>query len=386
MKIEDIKKLEPYVVEQRRYLHEHPELSWHEFDTSKHVREELDKMGIPYEIVEKVGVVGIINGSKSGKSIGIRADMDALPITENTGLEFSSKNAGVMHACGHDMHTAVLLGTAKVLNEMKDELKGKVVLIFQPSEEKLEKLGASVMKEHPEVKALDRVIGLHVMPSLKAGQAALRVGPVMAATDMFDIFIEGKGGHGAMPHMTVDPIIAGVQLINAFQTIVSREIDPLKATVLSITAFNAGSSQNVIPSEAHLKGTARTFDNDMKDKIIEMMQRIADGVAEATRTKIRIENQKGPYATVNDEKATLMGIEVAKEVFGNGLVFDHPPIMPGEDFSEYLRQTPGVFMFLGVSNVANEFALHQDNFSPREDAMILAVEYFVKYAKKFLEE
>lgn len=386
----DIKKLvkdvEEYVIKQRRHFHENPELSWEEVETSKRIRAELDDMGIPYEVVKETGVVGTIKGGHPGKALGIRADIDALPVTEKTDLEFASKNDGVMHACGHDTHTAILLGTAKVLNEIKDELHGEIRLIFQPAEEFIQDSGAKYLSEVESVKSLDRIIALHIWAAIEAGKGALRVGPIMASADTFDIYIEGVGGHGAAPHTTVDPIVTGTEVVNALQTIVSREVDPLEPAVISVTAFNSGNSKNVIPRTAHLEGTVRAFNNDLRDEFEPMMKRVLDGVALTSRAKIELDFHRGTPATINDPEATEMGIEVMKEVFGDNFVPDFPMQMGGEDFAKYLVNTPGCLIYLGGAGPAGKFNQHHECFQVDESTFKLGVEYFVRYALKYLSE
>lgn len=381
-----LEEVEPYVIEQRRFFHENPELSWEEVETSNRIKSELDKMGIPYEVVKETGVVATIKGGHPGKALGIRADIDALPVQEETDLEFASKNKGVMHACGHDTHTAILMGAAKVLNELKGELYGEIRLIFQPAEEFIQDSGAKYLSEVESIKSLDRIIALHIWAAMDAGKGALRVGPIMASADTFDIYIEGVGGHGAAPHTTVDPIVTGAEVVNALQTIVSREIDPLEPSVVSVTAFNSGSSKNVIPGSAHLQGTVRAFNNDLRDKFPEQMKRVLDGVALTSRAKIELDFHPGTPATINEEEATAMGIEVAKEVFGDGFIPDWPMQMGGEDFAKYLVNTPGCLIYLGGAGPAGKFNQHHENFQVDESTFILGVEYFVKYALKYLSE
>lgn len=379
-----IKEVEEYVIKMRRYFHENPELSWDEYNTSKKIKEELEKMDIPFETVKETGVIGTIKGKNPGKSLGIRADIDALPVTEKTDLEFKSKNEGVMHACGHDSHTAILLGTGKVLSQMKDKINGEIKLIFQPAEEYIQDSGAKYLSEVESIKNLDRIIALHIWAAMDSGKGALRVGPIMASADTYDIYIKGVGGHGAAPHTTVDPIVAGTEVVTALQTIVSREIDPLEPAVISVTAFNSGNSKNVIPPTAHLEGTVRAFNNDLRDSFEERMKRVLDGVAKNTRAEIKLDFHRGTPATINEEEATKLGLEVGKEVFGENLITDWPKEMGGEDFAKYLINTPGCLLFLGGAGEAGKFNQHHENFQIDEKAFILGVEYFTKYAMKYL--
>lgn len=383
--IDKINENKDYVINLRRYFHENPELSWEEVNTSKRIRKELEEMNIPYELVKDIGVIGHIKGKGEGKRLGIRADIDALPVKEETGLSFASKNEGVMHACGHDAHISILLGAAKILNELKDEFKGEILIIFQPAEEYIQDSGAKYLSQVPEIKSLDRIIGLHIWGDIDSGSASLNEGPIMASADTFDIYIKGISGHGASPHKSIDPIFAGSMVVNALQTIVSRENDPLEPQVISVTAFNSGNSKNVIPETAHLEGTTRSFNNDLRSKYKSEMQRVLEGVAITTRAEIKLDYHDGTPATVNEKESTEMGIEVAKEVFKDGFIEDYPQLMGGEDFAKYLLNIPGCFLLLGGAGKKGKIAQHNEKFDIDEDALKLGVEYFVKYAIKYLK-
>lgn len=383
--IDKINENKDYVINLRRYFHENPELSWEEVNTSKRIRKELEEMNIPYELVKDIGVIGHIKGKGEGKRLGIRADIDALPVKEETGLSFASKNEGVMHACGHDAHISILLGAAKILNELKDEFKGEILIIFQPAEEYIQDSGAKYLSQVPEIKSLDRIIGLHIWGDIDSGSASLNEGAIMASADTFDIYIKGISGHGASPHKSIDPIVAGSMVVNALQTIVSRENDPLEPQVISVTAFNSGNSKNVIPETAHLEGTTRSFNNDLRSKYKSEMQRVLEGVAMTTRAEIKLDYHDGTPATVNEKESTEMGIEVAKEVFKDGFIEDYPQLMGGEDFAKYLLNIPGCFLLLGGAGKKGKIAQHNEKFDIDEDALKLGVEYFVKYAIKYLK-
>lgn len=382
---DEINENKDYVINLRRYFHENPELSWKEVNTSKRIQKEMDEMGIPYEVVKEIGVIGHIKGKGEGKKLGIRADIDALPVKEETGLPFASKNEGVMHACGHDAHISILLGTAKILNDLKDEFNGEILIIFQPAEEYIQDSGAKYLSQVPEIKGLDRIIGLHIWGDIDSGRASLKEGPIMASADTFDIYIKGISGHGASPHKSIDPIIAGSMVVNALQTIVSRENDPLEPQVISVTAFNSGNSKNVIPETAHLEGTTRSFNNDLRSKYKREMQRVLEGVAITTRAEIELDYHDGTPATVNEKESTEMGKEVAKEVFKDGFIEDYPQLMGGEDFAKYLLNIPGCFLLLGGAGKKGKIAQHNEKFDIDEDALVLGIEYFIKYALKYLK-
>lgn len=382
---EKLDNVSDYIVEMRRYFHENPELSWKEVNTSKKIREELDDFGIEYEVFKDTGVIAHIKGNSEGKQLGIRADIDALPVKEKTGLSFCSKNDGVMHACGHDAHIAILLGTAKLLNELRNEFCGEILLIFQPAEEYIQDSGAKYMSQIDEVKNLDRIIGLHIWGDIEVGKASLNEGPIMASADTFDIYINGKSGHGAAPHLSIDPIVAGAQLINALQTIITRENDPLEPQVISVTAFNSGNSKNVIPKTAHLEGTTRAFNNKLRSEYKDEMQRVIDGIEKITRAKIELDYHDGTPATVNEKEATLFGRKIAKEVFKEGFLEEYPMLMGGEDFAKYLVEIPGCFLLLGGAGKKGKVSQHSEKFDIDESALKLGVEYFVKYALEFLK-
>lgn len=382
-----IHSVEPYVIDQRRYFHENPELSWKEFNTSKRIQEELRKMDIPFITGCKTAVVGIIKGENPGPTLGIRADIDALPVCEKTDLDFASKTDGIMHACGHDAHAAILLGTAKVLSQMKDRLHGTVKLIFQPAEESIGNSGAKCIVENiEEFKDIDRIIALHVMSTIPSGHAWLKSGPLMASSDTFDISIKGKGGHGAMPSHSIDPVVAGAILVNSLQTFISRENDPLDTSVLTVAGFNSGGgAPNVIPETAHLIGTTRTISNKVRDNLEQNIKRIIDGVALTTRTQIDFDYHYGSPATINDKDASQLGEKILEEILGDGFTNDFPTAMGSEDFSEYLKVIPGCMMFLGAALEGQEYPHHNEKFILNEDVFIYGVEYFVKYALEYLK-
>lgn len=317
------KKIQNELVELRRYFHEHPELPWEEFNTQKKIMEYLDELGIPYQESSKTGVIATIKGPHSSdKILGIRADIDALPITEQAACEWKSQNEGKMHACGHDTHITMLLGAAKLLKQMEDELTITVRLLFQPAEECIENSGAALMKDDPALLECDRLIAMHIWSKIPAGYASLRYGPVMSAADTFDIYVKGKGGHGALPHQTVDPVVAASEFVLSMQRVVARELNPLEASVISITAFNSGTTSNVIPAEAHLMGTARTFTPETRDQYPEIIKRVAAGVGEATRTEIEVDYHFGPPPMINDDACVDTGRRAAETVFGKDHLTD----------------------------------------------------------------
>lgn len=381
------KDLEEYIISHRRYFHENPELSWHEEKTSTYILNELTKLGIEARKIVGTGVLGLINPDKDGKVLAIRADIDALPIEEKSDLDFKSKTKGVMHACGHDTHAAILLGACKKLVAMKDEL-GKVVLLFQPAEEFIKDSGAKHVIEEKilEKEGVDRIIALHIRSSLRSGTVAIQDGPIMASADTFSLEIIGNGGHGSEPHLTIDPIAIGSLIVQNLQNIVSRKNKPSKSIVLSVTAFNSGNTENVIPDRAELLGTTRTFDNKLRKKFPEMMETVIKGICEANEAKYRFKYNFGTPATVNEKESSDFGRRVAGEILGEENVVYHEPRMGGEDFAKYLTHIPGAMMFLGARIKDEDHPHHSSRFEIDESALKTGSEYFISYARNYFSQ
>ena len=381
------KKIQNELVELRRYFHEHPELPWEEFNTQKKIMEYLDELGIPYQESSKTGVIATIKGPHSSdKILGIRADIDALPITEQAACEWKSQNEGKMHACGHDTHITMLLGAAKLLKQMEDELTITVRLLFQPAEECIENSGAALMKDDPALLECDRLIAMHIWSKIPAGYASLRYGPVMSTADTFDIYVKGKGGHGALPHQTVDPVVAASEFVLSMQRVVARELNPLEASVISITAFNSGTTSNVIPAEAHLMGTARTFTPETRDQYPEIIKRVAAGVGEATRTEIEVDYHFGPPPMINDDACVDTGRRAAETVFGKDHLTDWELQMGGEDFAKYPQEKCLLLLGGGWPEEERQFPQHSPFFDIDESVLSLGVEYFVEYVQEYQKE
>jgi len=333
----------------RRHIHMNPELGRECHETAAFVVERLKEFGVD-EITTgwaESGVVAVINGQGEGPAIGLRADMDALPMEEITGLEYASKTPGKMHACGHDGHTAMLLGAAKYLSETRN-FAGKAVLIFQPDEE-LSGGGEAMVKEGMmERFGIDEVYAIHNGPGLEAGLIGTVAGPIMAAVDSFYIDIQGKGGHGAMPHESVDPVVAAVGMVQAIQTIVSRNNDAQERLVVSVTQINTGTATNIIPDSARVCGTVRTFDPHVRDMVEKRMGEIVAGQAASFGVESVLQYDRGYPATVNDAGKTAFAADVAREIVGEAKVMDDAkPMMAAEDFSYMLEQRPGVYAFVG---------------------------------------
>lgn len=377
-------EIEDYIISMRRHFHENPELSWEEMETSKRIIKELEDMKIEARQISKTGVLGVINPEKEGKVLAIRADIDALPVNEENEIEYKSKNEGVMHACGHDAHTAMLLGAAKAMVDIKDKI-GKVVLLFQPAEEFIKDSGAKLVVEEKvlEEENVDRIITIHIWNPIESGKVALQAGPIMASADTFKLEILGKGGHGAQPQETIDPIPIGSLIVENLQHMVSRENSPINPMVVSVTAFNSGSSENVIPEKAELLGTCRTFDNDLREKFPEMMERIIKGIVEANRGDYKFTYYKGTPATINEEESVELGRKVVGEIIGQENIIYQDPQMGGEDFAKYLINIPGCLMFLGGKVEESTAPHHNSKFLIEEDVLKTGSEYFVNYAVKF---
>lgn len=342
----------PEMVDMRRHLHRHPELSYQEFETTEYIIERLQGMGIPADRPLETGCVGIIEGGKkSDRVIALRADIDALPIQEEGDhkKEFLSENKGVAHCCGHDSHTANLLGTAKILSELKEEIEGTVLLVFQPGEEKLPGGGRLLCETgYLQEKGVDVIYGLHSSPLHKPGTIALRKGPLMARPDEFKIEIIGKGGHAAAPHLAVDPIVLAAQVVNDIQTIVSRTVNPTEPAVVTVGKISGGTAHNIIPGKVEMIGTVRTFSEDTANMIKDRIEAIVKGITESAGASYTFEFDFGYPAVINTDWATDVVIKTASEIIGEDQVqLLDDPIMAGEDFAFYQQHFPGVFFFLG---------------------------------------
>jgi amidohydrolase len=377
-------EMQEEVSQWRRHLHENPELMFDVHETAKFVADKLHAFGVDEVVtgIGRTGVVGIIRGRHGeGQTVGLRSDMDALPLNEITGKPYASKNPGKMHACGHDGHTAMLLGAAQYLAETRN-FKGSVAVIFQPAEE-----GGGGGREMVKEGMMDRfsiseVYGMHNIPGLPIGQFAIRKGPIMAATDEFNLTIEGRGGHAAQPHRTIDPVVIGAQLVNALQTIVSRGTDPLDSVVLSVTKFHAGDAHNIIPQKAELAGTVRTLRPEMRDFAEKRLREVTEGVATALGAVARLEYDRNYPVTFNHDHETEFAARTAQSVAGNGAVnLEVAPMMAGEDFSYMLEARPGAFMFIGNGESAS---LHNPAYDFNDDVIPHGISYWVQLAESAL--
>lgn len=384
---ERLEELFPEMIKLRRHFHQYPELSFQEEKTPAKIAEYLTDLGIEVKTgVGGRGVVGIIRGGKPGKTVALRADFDALPLQDEKDVPYKSQIPGVMHACGHDAHTASLLAAAKALNERKDELHGNIVLIHQFAEE-IAPGGAIAMIEDGCLDGVDAIFGTHLWSSIPVGQIGYRSGPIMAAADKFSITIQGKGGHGAAPHETVDSISIGAALINNLQQIVSRRVDPLKPAVLTVSSFHAGDAFNVIADSANMIGTVRTFEPELQDMMIENIEKLTKSTAEGAGATAHLNYEKGYPAVVNHSKETALLKETAVHVIGEDNVFEMTPVMGGEDFSYYLQKVPGTFFFTGAGNpeIGASYPHHHPKFDIDEKGMLIAAKTLAGAAVQYLQ-
>ncbi|WP_026575756.1 M20 family metallopeptidase [Bacillus sp. UNC438CL73TsuS30] len=376
------------MVEIRRYLHQHPELSFQEENTAKYIAEYHRNLG--HEVRTGVGgngVVATLHGGKPGQTVALRADFDALPIQEETDVPYKSQVPGVMHACGHDSHTATLLGLAKVLNCMKDEIEGNVVFIHQHAEELLPG-GAIAMIEDGCLDGVDVIFGQHIWSPTPVGTIEYRTGPMMAAADFFKVKIQGRGGHGSQPHLTKDSVVIGAQLVGTIQQIVSRRVDPLDSAVISIGSFEAKNASNVIADTAFLQGTVRTFKESTREFIEAEIERVIKGTCLAADCTYRYEYQKGYPALVNHKEDMEFVANLAETVPGVTAVREIEPLMGGEDFAYYLEHVKGAFFNTGGQSPewSETYPHHHPKFNIDEKGMLIAAKVLGAATLTYLEK
>jgi len=378
-------ELQDEVAEWRRHIHARPELLFAVETTAAFVAEKLKEFGVD-EIVTgigRTGVVGLIKGKGEGnRTVGLRADMDALPLTEITGKPWASKTPGKMHACGHDGHTAMLLGAAKYLAETRN-FNGNVAVIFQPAEEGGGGGNLMVKDGMMERFGIEEVYGMHNLPGLPVGQFATRKGPIMAATDEFTVTIKGRGGHAAQPHRTIDPIATGAQIVTNLQMIASRSVDPLRSVVVSVTKFNAGFAHNVIPNDATIAGTIRTLDEDVRAQAEARLRQVVEGVCAAHGAEADINFHRNYPVTFNHADETEHAVAIASDIAGEANVNSEvDPMMGGEDFSYMLNARPGAFIFIGNGDTAG---LHNPAYDFNDEAIAHGISYWVRLAEQRLD-
>ncbi len=383
------KKISPKLVKLRREFHQYPELSFHEFKTSERVAKELRKLRIPTKTgIAKTGLAGLLTGRKREKTVALRADMDALPIEEQTGFPYKSRNKGVMHACGHDVHMACAIGAAVILSQLKEELNGNVKFIFQPSEEFIPggakpMIRAGVLK-NPTVSG---IFGLHCEPGIPVGKIGVKNGPFMAQVDDFDIAISGSSGHGARPHQGVDAIVVASQVIQALQTIPSRKIDPVEPVVISVGKIEGGTARNIICDRVMLKGTARSLSKEVARKIPALLKSITSGVTRAAGASFELTYSPGYPVLINHPEATDLARGTIARIFGKQAVFEiKKPEMGAEDFAYFLQKVPGTFLRLGIRNPKKGavYPWHHPKFIVDEEVIKMGAAVLAGVASDFL--
>ncbi len=378
-------KYESYQIEMRRHFHRYPEASGEEHDTARKIREELDKMGVEWRVCGMpTGTLATIKGARPGRTILLRGDIDALSVTEETGLSFASERPGLMHACGHDCHISMLLTAAKMLSDIRSELCGTVVLCFQPAEEI--GLGAKKMVEDGAMDGVDAAFGIHVWSDIEAGKISVREGPTMASGDRFTIKVLGKAGHGAQPHLCADATVMAASIALNLQTVVSRETSPVDTAVVTIGELHSGTRFNVISGTAEMTGTTRCFSPEVRARFPEQIERIARETARSMRGDAEVTYEELVPPTVNDPAMAALVRKSAQKVLGDDCLYDYPPTMGGEDFSRYQEKAPGVMVFLGVRNEACGacWAQHHGRYTVDEDVLVKGAALHVRVALDFL--
>ena len=373
-----------YVISMRREFHTNPELSWNEVRTSKRIKEELDKMGIPWQPCAKTGVLALVEGELAGGVVALRADIDALPVTEENDVPYKSANQGVMHACGHDGHAAMLLGAARALAEIRSELSGTVKLLFQPAEEKAG--GAKLMIEEGALEGVEAIMGIHLWNNIPSGKINIQPGPRMASGDVVSIDFIGKGGHGSLPNQTVDPIVVASSFVMNSQAMLSREKSPLESVVFTLGEFKAGTRFNVIPEKAHMEGTFRCFSEESRKRTGEAIKRYADETAKTYRAEAVVSIAEAMPATINDPAVTETVKTVAEKVVGSENLVWQDKTTGSEDMAYYLQKIPGAIAFVG-SGYGEEgltFPHHHPKFNINEESLANGTALYFGFAVEYL--
>jgi len=383
---DEVNKIEDKLIEIREHFHKYPELSFQEVETSKKIAEILQELKLDevHTGIAKTGVIGVLRGNESGKTLAIRADIDALPIQEENDVPYKSQNNGVMHACGHDAHITTSIGTAMILSKMRDKIKGNIKFIFQPAEEIGG--GAKLMVDEGVMENVDAIVGLHVWTGLDVGTIGIKAGPDMASAYRFEISVKALGGHGAMPHLTADPIVASAQIINALQTIASRSIDPLKPIVLSICKIEGGSAFNIIPSEVRMEGTLRTLEDEVSTKALDKINQILNGVAQTMGVECKFNCDDLFPALSNDPSVVELIKKAGVAVLGSDKVLDAEPSMGSEDFSFFAKKVPGAMLRLGVADKEKGITspVHRATFDINPKALSIGVTVMSQVALMYL--
>ncbi|QXE01447.1 M20 family metallopeptidase [Terribacillus sp. DMT04] len=364
-------------IQDRRHLHQYPELSGEEYETGKYVQARLEKLGIEILDYQPPSVVGYVKGTKGDKTIALRADMDALPIVEEGDKPYISKHHGISHMCGHDGHTAILLAVAEWISQHREKVEPNIVLLFQSSEE-ASPSGADKLIKEGVLEGVDSIYGIHVDAGLAKGQFGTRPGAMMASVDDFEIKIQGSGGHASTPHLTVDPIYIATHVIQALQSIISRKLNPMDASVISVGKIEAGNTYNVIPDAAKIIGTMRSFSTEAVQIIQEQITKLTTGICESFGATAEVDFIVGTPPLINDEQEAAFAEKVLQETFGTERYEELEPVMGSEDFSYYLQKIPGVFIKVGMQGEKSQYPHHHPKFDIDEDVFGDAIEVFLK--------
>lgn len=380
--------LEQELINLRRDFHQYPEVSFQETRTAEKIANYIKALGLEIQTgVGGTGVIAFCHGRGSGKTVALRADMDALSIGEIGGKSFCSQNNGIMHACGHDGHMAIVLGAAKLLQEKSQDFCGTVKFIFQPAEEKAQ--GAKIMVDQGVLEGVDTIFGLHLIPEIASGKIGLKSGPAMAASDLIEIIIRGKGGHGAEPHQGINAIVVAAQVILALQTIASQQIDPLAGMVLNIGMIEGGYRYNIIPDQVRIVGTVRTLSEETRDEVEMRIERIIHGITESVGAEYSYRYERGCPVLVNHPDSTEFVAQVCRETLGEDrLEWHDKPFLLGEDFAYYLRKIEGAYFWLGIRNEEKGciHPLHHPSFNLDEDVLIIGAEFLSNLALRYLNK
>ena len=386
MNVRDItKKYKDYIIEKRRYFHMNPEPSFNEYDTSKVVQEELTKIGIPFEIFAKTGIIATIKGQNPGKSVLLRADMDALEVCEKNNVSYRSQKEGLMHACGHDGHIAMLLGAAHVLNEIKNDISGEIKLLFQPAEE-IAKGAKAMIEESKIIDSIDAAFAIHLWQGVPVGKISLESGARMAAADLFSIKVKGKSGHGSMPHETIDAVVVASAIVMNLQHLVSRNTNPLDTLVVTVGKLTAGTRHNIIAGEALLEGTIRSFSDEVWKKIPEQIERVVKNTAAAYNAEAEIDLVRATPPLVNNQDISDILKASAEKLYGEEVVTKYEKTPGGEDFAYFTQAVPGALAFVGIRNDEKGINSphHNETFDMDEEALEMGANLYAQFAIDFL--
>lgn len=384
---ETIEKVTPNVIAWRRHLHQYPEPSFEEFETTEYLVKEIEKLkNVTIARPTKTGLVATLKGAEEGPVIALRADIDALTMPELTGLSFASQKEGLMHACGHDSHTAMLMGALQVMSEHQAELKGTYIFLFQPAEEKPPG-GAIAFVEAGVLDGVDAIIGQHVSIKVPVGHVGITPGAVSANSDIFDITISGVGGHASAPQLAIDPVPVAAQLVTALQQIVSRQVNPMEAAVVSVTYIHGGTANNIIPDKVVIGGTVRTYTKENREAIHDRIVKMAETISAASDCKAEIKYVFGYPSVVNDPEYVDALSEVMENIYGEGTAETMAPSMGGEDFAYYLEKVPGCLYYIGIENPEKGciYNVHNTKFVLDEDAFAVGVTLMVNGALRFAD-